>query len=60
MAYQFYLCVGSIFAVWLTWVVLTLQARESSLLSREVDERLRKSVELLDTLPGTLRRSGPR
>jgi hypothetical protein len=56
MGYQFYLCVGSIVAVWLTWGALTLQARESSLLSREVDERLRKSVELLDTLPGTLRR----
>ena len=56
MGYQFYLCTGSIFAVWMTWVALTLQARESSLLSREVDERLRKSVELLDTLPGTLRR----
>lgn len=56
MGYQFYLCVGSIFAVWLTWVALTLRSRETSLLSREMDERLRKSVELLDTLPGALRR----
>jgi len=56
MGYQFYLCAGSIVAVWVVWGALSLRSREASLLSREVDERLRKSAELLDTLPASLRR----
>ena len=56
MGYQFYLCAGSVGAVWLVWAALTFRARESTRLMHEVDERLRRSVELLDTLSSSLRR----
>ena len=54
MGYHFYLCVASIGLVWLVWAALTLRSREAALMAREVDERLRRSTDLLNTVHGSL------
>lgn len=56
MGVQMYLSAGLAGLVWLVWLAINYQGRESTRLAREVDERLRKSAELLSTIPSTLRR----
>lgn len=56
MGVQLYISAGLIGIVLLVWYALPYRNRESVLLAREVDERLRKSAELLSTMPGHLRR----
>jgi len=56
MGVQLYLSAGLIGMVLLTWFALPYRNRESMLLAREVDARLRKSAELLSTIPSELRR----
>lgn len=56
MGEYLYLYAALIGLVWLIWFVTSFRNRESTRLAREVDERLKISTELLNTLPGTLRR----
>lgn len=56
MGVQLYLSAGLIGLVWLVWIAINYHGRESTRLAREVDERLRKSAELLSTIPAHLRR----
>ena len=51
-----YLSAGLVGMVLLIWFALPYRNRESVLLAREVDARLRKSAELLSTMPAELRR----
>lgn len=56
MGEQLYLYATVIGLAWLIWFASSFRNRESSRLAREVDERLKKSAELLSTIPGALRR----
>lgn len=56
MGAQLYLSAGLAGLVWLVWIAITYHGRESTRMAREVDDRLRKSAELLSTLPAHLRR----
>jgi len=56
MGVQLYLSVGLMAVVVLGWMAMPYRHRESALLAREVDNRLRKSAELLSTIPSELRR----
>lgn len=56
MGVQLYISVGLTALVLLGWVAMPYRHRESARLAREVDTRLRKSAELLSTIPSELRR----
>lgn len=56
MGVHLYLSLGLMALVVLGWVAMPYRHRESALLAREVDARLRKSAELLSTIPSDLRR----
>ncbi|MGJ7487692.1 hypothetical protein ACSFA2_20685 [Variovorax sp. LT2P21] len=56
MGVQLYLSAGLIGLVWLVWIAINYHGREAMRMAREVDDRLRKSAELLSTIPGHLRR----
>ncbi len=56
MGVQIYISVGLMALVAFGWVAMPYRHRESALLAREVDARLRKSAELLSTIPSDLRR----
>jgi hypothetical protein len=56
MGVQLYLSAGLVGLVWLVWIAINYHGRESMRMAREVDDRLRKSAELLSTIPGSLRR----
>lgn len=56
MGVQLYISLGLMALVALGWVALPYRHQESARLAREVDARLRKSAELLSTIPSDLRR----
>lgn len=56
MGAQLYLSAGLVGLVWLIWLAINYHGRESMRMAREVDDRLRKSAELLSTIPANLRR----
>jgi hypothetical protein len=56
MGVQLYLSAGLVGLVWLVWIAINYRGSESMRIAREVDDRLRKSAELLSTIPGNLRR----
>lgn len=56
MGVQLYLSAGLAALVCLVWIGINYHGREAMRMAREVDDRLRKSAELLSTIPGSLRR----